>query len=154
MAYTDIISVARAKNYLRIDDTLTADDTEIASMIAGAFQFIERYTNHIMFAKDFTQHGSTKIYKFPVNSVVGSDTLDEYYTHYYQRNHDQCDTVTAPTSVTFNAGYTTVDDIPQDLIQAALQIIKVWYYESEKQVNDTLIPVSVRQVLDTYRTFV
>jgi hypothetical protein len=32
-------------------------------------------------------------------------------------------------------------------------MIKVWYYESEKQVNTTLIPESVMQAIDVNRRF-
>lgn len=152
-AYTDIISLSRAKNYLRIDDTLTEDDEEITSMIKAAFQFIERYTNHIFIARDFSQYVPPKIYNYPINSVTGVDQVD--WDHYYQRNMDKlCGEYTAPTWTTYNAGYTDTDQVPEDFIQAALQIIKVWYFESEKQSNSTLIPISVTQSLDQLRRFV
>ena len=32
-------------------------------------------------------------------------------------------------------------------------MIKVWYFESEKQVNSTLIPESVKEVVDLYKRF-
>lgn len=152
-AYTDIISLSRAKNYLRIDDTLTEDDEEINSMIKAAFQFIERYTNHIFIARDFSQYVPPKIYNYPINSVTGVE--EEMWLHYYQRNMDKlCEDMPKALWTTYNAGYTDTDQVPEDFIQAALQMIKVFYYESEKQVNSTLIPISVTQILDTYRRFV
>ena len=57
-------------------------------------------------------------------------------------------------TVDLNVGYETPDLVPDELIQAALQMIKVWYYESEKQVNSTLIPESVKEALDVYRRFI
>ena len=54
--------------------------------------------------------------------------------------------------VELNVGYGT-DEVPDDLIQAMLQIIKIWYYEAEKQVNSTLIPESVKEVIDLYKRF-
>lgn len=156
-AYTDIISLERAKKYLRIDPGMDEDNDEIVSMIKGAFRFIERYTNHIMYAREFTGHKG-KIYDYPLNSVVGgTDTID--WDSYYQRNYDKIygeyGTYIPATSISdYNAGYTELEDVPDDLIQAALQMLKVFYYESEKQVNSSLIPISVTQVLDTYRRFV
>ena len=35
MAYTDIITLADAKTYLRIDDTLTEDDAQITRGLFG-----------------------------------------------------------------------------------------------------------------------
>jgi len=57
-------------------------------------------------------------------------------------------------TVDLNVGYETPDLVPDELIQAALQMIKVWYFESEKQVNSTLIPESVKEAIDVYRRFI
>ena len=129
------------------------DDDEIVSMIKGAFRFIERYTNHIMYAREFKGHKG-RIYNWPVNTINGVE--DQYpYAHYFQRNMDKCGIwPTYPDTVDYNAGYTELEDVPDDLIQAALQMLKVFYYESEKQVNSTLIPISVMQSLDQLRRFV
>lgn len=152
-SYTDIITLSRARTYLRVDDTMTDDDPEITSMIKAAFLFIERYTNHLFGARDKSQYVPPKIYDYPINNISGQPEID--WDHYYQRNMDKlCHERSAPVLTTYNAGYVNVEDVPEDFIQAALQIIKVWYFEAQNQVNETLIPVSVRQVLDTYRRFV
>ena len=44
-----------------------------------------------------------------------------------------------------------VDEIPSALIDCALQMIKVWYFEAEKQENTTLIAENVKQILMTYK---
>ncbi len=51
MAYLDIITLADAKIYLRIDDTLTEDDAQITRMIKASLSQIERITNYIFFAR-------------------------------------------------------------------------------------------------------
>ena len=51
MAYLDIITLADAKTYLRIDDTLTEDDAQITRMIKASLSQIERITNYIFFAR-------------------------------------------------------------------------------------------------------
>lgn len=160
-SYLDIISLERARIYLRVDDTMNEDDSEIESMIKGAFLFMERYTNHIFMPKDFLQYadgtgmaldndfnhhcGYVSVYKYPINSTVDDVLPVRKFNMKWIYNVNELD---------FNAGYDDTDQIPDDFIQAALQIIKVWYFEAEKEVNDTMIPVSVRQVLDTYRRFV
>jgi hypothetical protein len=55
-------------------------------------------------------------------------------------------------TVDLSVGY-GVGEVPDELIQACLQMIKIFYYESEKQVNTTLIPESVKQIIDIYRRF-
>ena len=147
MAYIDVISLERAKNYLRIDTTLTDDDAEITAMINAACRYVEKRTNHILYARDIIYKGScqVKVYDYPINSIV---------------------TVPAPFKVDFamftcypdvkevelNVGY-GVDEVPDDLIQAMLQMLHVFYYESEKQFNSTLIPESVKEMLDVNKRF-
>ena len=149
MSYLSVITLERAKNYLRIDVDLTDDDTEITSMINAALRFIEKRTNHIMFARDivYTQGCQVKVYDYPINSVVTNPAP-------YQVNFSTWVVFIDTKTVELNVGYVNSEDVPDELIQAALQMIKVWYYESEKQVNSTLIPESVKEAIDVYRRFI
>ena len=149
MAYIDVITLERAKNYLRIDVDLTDDDTEITSMINAALRYIEKRTNHIMFARDivYTQGCQVKVYDYPINSIV-TDPVP------YQVDFSTWVVFIDTKTVELNVGYENAEDVPDELIQAALQMIKVWYYESEKQVNSTLIPESVKEAIDVYRRFI
>lgn len=149
MAYIDVITLERAKNYLRIDIDLTDDDTEITSMINAALRYIEKRTNHIMFARDivYTQGCQVKVYDYPINSIVTDPAP-------YQVDFSTWVVFIDTKTVELNVGYENAEDVPDELIQAALQMIKVWYYESEKQVNSTLIPESVKEAIDVYRRFI
>ena len=148
MAYLDVIPLARAKNYLRLDSGFTADDTEVISMIRAACKFIELRTNHIFFAQDkvFTGLVNVQVYDFPINSLVSPTGATVVY-------FATSNSYTAQTSVTLNVGYVLPEDVPEELIAAVLQMVKVWYYESEKQVNTMLIPMSVLQAVDVNRRF-
>ena len=147
MSYLSVITLARAKNYLRVDEDLTDDDTEITSMINGALRFIEKRTNHIMFARDVVYNGAcqVKVYDYPINSIVTEPAPFKVDFALFTVYPDV-------KTVTLNVGY-GANEVPDDLIQAALQMIKVFYYESEKQVNTTLIPESVIQIIDINRRF-
>ena len=149
MAYIDVITLERAKNYLRIDVDLTDDDTEITSMINAALRYIEKRTNHIMFARDivYTQGCQVKVYDYPINSIVTTPAP-------YQVDFSTWVVFIDTKTVELNVGYENAEDVPDELIQAALQMIKVWYYESEKQVNSTLIPESVKEAIYVYRRFI
>src|SRR5699024_1544963 len=108
MPYTDIISLERAKTYLRIDDTLTADDSEIEAMIEGALQFIEVCTGHILIPREFTAYsrcGSVEIYNYPVTSFDDEDA--EVFPLPLKTVYK-----TELSSITYTAGYAEVSAIP------------------------------------------
>lgn len=147
MSYLDVISLQRAKDYLRVDLGFNDDDVQIESMIKASLRFIEKRTNHIMYEQDKTYTGvcQVKVYDFPINSIVTNPTP-------FNVNYSLFKIFPNDKEVVLNVGY-AVGEVPEDLIEAALQMIKVWYYESEKQVNTTLIPMSVHEVLDIYKRF-
>ena len=149
MAYIDVITLDRAKNYLRIDTTLTDDDAEITAMINGACSYIEKRTNLIFYPRNKVYKGScqVKVYDYPINSIVTTPTPFAYEQPMFTVYPDV-------KTVELNVGFVDPNDIPDELIQACLQMIKVWYYESEKQVNTTLIPESVKEAIALNKRFV
>jgi len=151
MAYIDVIPLARAKNYLRIDPDLTEDDTEITSMINAALSYVETRTRVFVYARDKVYNGAcqVKVYDYPINSVVSpTDPLPWSITRTMYTIYPDAKTVT------LNVGYATPEDVPDIFIQSALQMIKIWYYESEKQVNSQMIPISVTEALDVEKRFI
>lgn len=153
--YTDVISLEQAKLYLRIDDDQTVTDDEITQMINSALSFIEKRTQHIfktrnkVYYKDCALVEKATVYDYPINNPEGEGFIANIE---YKTNKAIVPTVDG--FITLNIGYDSLDDIPSELIDAALQLIKVWFYESEKQANTTLIPLSVKEAIDVNRRFV
>ena len=147
MSYLSVITLERAKNYLRVDLDFDADDSEITSMISAACRYIEKRINHILYARDIIYKGScqVKVYDYPINSIVTDPAP-------FKVDFAMFTVFPDVKEVELNVGYGT-DEVPDDLIQAMLQMIKVFYYESEKQFNSTLIPESVKEVIDLYKRF-
>lgn len=148
MSYLSVITLERAKNYLRVDLDLTDDDAEITSMINASLRYVEKRTNHLVYARDAVYNGvcQVKVYDYPINSIVTDPTpFVCYFSTFAVFPNDK--------TVELNVGYLTADLVPDELIQSALQMLHVWYYNSEKQVNSTLIPESVKEALDVYRRF-
>lgn len=149
--YLDVISLEQAKIYLKVDSGQTETDDEITSMINSSLSFIEKRTNHIfktrekVYYKDCSLVQQVKIYDYPIDNT--ETELDIVYRPLYAI------VPTVNDTVILTIGYILLDDIPSELIDAALQIIKVWFYESEKQENTSLIPLSVLQAIDTNRRF-
>jgi len=148
-SYLDVISLEQAKLYLKIDSLQTETDNEITSMINSSLSFIEKRTGHIFKTKTKTFYScalvnSVIVYDCPIiNAPTGTQTR-------------QLNSIvpTVNGSVDLELGYTDFDDVPSELIDAALQLLKVWFYESETQSNTTLIPLSVMQAIDVNRRFV
>lgn len=151
--YTDVISLNDAKIYLRIDDTLTSDDNFITGCINAAFQWIEQYTNHIIkggiktYYKD-NAHGCSEftIYDYPIVSIENTS---------FSSSVRQLRTVvtTEDDTVTATMGYDSASDVPAPIIQAAYEILQSWYYNSDKPMQTTLVPDSVKFALQPYRRF-
>jgi hypothetical protein len=148
MTYLSVITLERAKNYLRIDLDNTDDDVEIIYMINAACRYVEKRTNHILYARPIVYNGScqVKVYDYPINTIITTPLP-------FKVNFSMFTVYPDVKTVELNVGYAQ-DEVPDDIIQAMLQIIKVFYYESEKQVNTTLIPESVKEILDLYKRFI
>lgn len=132
MAYIDIITLEDAKNYLRIDDTLTEDDASIVRMINAAFRYIEKYTNVIVSARDIAYNikdGYARIYDYPINTDL--DALTDYIFDKNSLYYIVCDNTGATTELTLNVGFADVDNVPEDLIEVAYEMIDLYYGESK-----------------------
>ena len=145
MTYNEILPLATVKNYLRLDSSFTADDQDIERMVRSAFGIIEKQTGYVLQLHENVTYkraycGFIDIYDYPVIYSGNLTRLD--YAGKVRFDADE---------VTVNLGYENVDEIPSALIDCALQMIKVWYFEAEKQENTTLIPENVKQILMTYK---
>jgi hypothetical protein len=137
-----MLDLERVKNYLRLDSDF--DDAELESMILGAEQYFSNETNHIFGTQERDYYHPFRIYDFPISDTSTLMKRPNYYIP-----------LECPTDgvITLEVGYETIDDVPNDIQQCLLQIIKVWYYESENEQNSTLLPMSVKQVIEKYRRF-
>ena len=147
MSYLSVITLERAKNYLRVDLDFDTDDAEITSMINASCRYVEKRTNHILYARDIVYNGScqVKVYDYPINSIVTVPTPFKVDFAMFTVYPDV-------KEVELNVGHGN-DEVPDDLIQAIMQMLHVFYYESEKQFNSTLIPESVKEMLDVNKRF-
>tara|TARA_R110000868_G_scaffold365207_1_gene628055 strand:- start:1587 stop:2048 length:462 start_codon:yes stop_codon:yes gene_type:complete len=149
--YTDVISLAQAKLYLKIDSGQTVTDNEITGMINSALSFIEKRTQHIfktrdkVYYKDCALLQQTTVYDYPIdNSETAFDII-------YKTNKAIVPTIN--DYVTLTVGYDAVEDIPSELIDSALQLINFWFYNSETKNAMNTIPDFVLSNLDVNRRF-
>lgn len=153
MAYIDVITLSDAKIYLRIDDTLSEDDTQITRMINASLGYIERYTNVYVFARDKTfviVNNCIRIYAAPVNDLVSPiDAESVIKTLYTTYTTDLDEDV-----LTLNVGYVDPVDVPDELKEIALEMIDLMYYEHEtgKSFTKDISSLS-REILNSYKRF-
>ncbi len=155
MSCLSIISLDEAKVYLRVDDTLTEDDNQITRMINGAFDYIERWTNLMVYARSksyLVQSGCATIYDAPINVVVSPETgvsvdVKETYSNYIISSTE--------TELKLNVGYTTSNDVPNDLVEVAYELIDLMYYqhESGKTIDKDLSDLS-KNILNKHKRFI
>ena len=153
MAYIDVITLSDAKIYLRIDDTLSEDDTQITRMINASLSYIERYTNVYVFQRDkafVVVNNCIRIYAAPINDLVTpTDAVSVIKTLYttYTTNLDE-------DVLTLNVGYVDPVDVPDALKEVALEMIDLMYYEHETGKSFTKDMSSLsREILNSYKRF-
>jgi len=154
MAYTDIISLADAKNYLRIDDGFTSDDSQITGMINASLRYVEKFTNHILFqrSKDYLLiNGCAKVYDFPINSITSPSDTEQTKSFTYSNFRASQNEET----LTLDIGYSTVDNIPDELIQYAYYKLKFYYFEAkDDDTGKGEIPEWAEDSIHQYKRFI
>jgi hypothetical protein len=134
MAFTNVVSLAEAKQYLRVDDGFTADDSLITLLINVAGDYVERHTNHRLYAREKTYKffdGCVRVYDYPINSITSPPEADmeiteaSLYTLYEYSSGD----------LVLNVGYADVANVPAMLKAKMLDIIDAMYNGNE---NDSI----------------
>jgi len=154
MAYLDVITLAQAKAYLNIDDTLTDDDFMIERMVKSALSTIEKKTNILVYARSKSylfQNYCVDVYDYPINSVTSPTDVEvnEYalFTSYEVSSSED-------KKLTLNVGYTDPLDVPYELIDCALQYVKYLYYEAEtEKANKGMLPYWLQDMINQNKRF-
>lgn len=157
MAYLDVITLAQAKAYLNIDDTLTDDDSMIERMVKSALSTIEKKTNILVYARSkvyLFQNYCVDVYDYPINSITApTDTTSEDYALYTSYEVSSSE----DKKLTLNVGYSDVNDVyleQPELIDCALQYIKYLYYEAEtEKANKGMLPYWLQDMINQNKRF-
>lgn len=148
--YNNILSLEEAKRYLRLEDDFIDDDSDIERMIESSLDYISKHTQYIFSPRDKTYYSGNlcyiSVFDFPINTTEFGEKHPLYYSGFVKFVTDE---------ITLNVGFSdkTSDDFPTGLIDSALQMIKVFYYEAEKNINTTLLPMSVNEIINANRRF-
>lgn len=139
----DVISLTEAKTYLGVDDT--SRDAEITRMISSAINFIEKRTNHILVEKTKTyifRNGCVRVYDYPITSTNGTAEVKNGYSVY---------TDTVADDIDLTLGYTAIEDVPSELVEACYMMLKFFFFEQEGTGN---IPFVVNEIIEANKRFI
>lgn len=146
MAYTDVISLSDAKEYLGVDDTHR--DSEITRMIGSALSYIENATNIIFVSKDevyYFKDNCAYVYDFPINTI--DDDLPSTTTVVNHKNYSVYQDSSLDT-ITLNVGSNS--NIPAALIETGYSLLKHLFDEGDK----SNIPVFINKTINSYKRFI
>lgn len=136
--YTDVVSLQEVRTYLRFDVTDADVNAEITRMINSACKLIEDYTNYRLKPQliyYFFENGKIRIYDFPIIDIqtpVDSDDYKRVDKGLYIELTDLRGMEASNLPVIANAGYNDTDAVNPILVQAVLETIRVWFFNSEQ----------------------
>jgi len=147
--YDLILPILEVKNYLRIDSDFTEDDGAIERMRDSALEYISKATNHIIGArdKDYFQNElcAIEVVDTPINSIP-ADLTPMYYSGYVK--------FIGSDKITLNVGYATRAEVPSALLDCALQMVSILYYDSETNKVGEKWPEAIINIINQYRRYI
>jgi hypothetical protein len=148
MAFIDVVTLAEAKQYLRVDDSFTADDSLITLLINVSGDYIEKYTNHLLYARAKTYQfydSEVRVYDYPINSLTSpTDVESEVFSLYSLYGYSSGDLV-------LNVGY-DVADVPAMLKAKMLEVIDAMYNGNDNS-SVTNVSSDLFESITLYRRF-
>lgn len=150
MAFIDVVTLAEAKQYLRVDDSFTADDSLITLLINVSGDYLEKFTNHLLYARAKTYRfydSEVRVYDYPINSITSPPEADMdivesslYTTYGYSSG-----------SLVLNVGYAVID-VPPMLKAKMFEIIDAMYNGNDN-ASITNISNDLFKSITLYRRF-
>lgn len=145
-----VITLDQAKLYLRLDDPLDDQtEAELQTFIDAAERFFAKRTGWALnpTKKKYwpDPYGVIRVYDHPILSE-----LDGYRTE--EKNMYVAISSTEP--VELEIGYQAASEVPDEFVNACLQLLKIYYYESESMEKVATQPPIVHQIIETYKRFV
>jgi uncharacterized phiE125 gp8 family phage protein len=161
MDQLNVVSLAQAKMWLRLDEDYDYEDALITALIKSAVNQVEQYTLQVLYSRTITEisdrTGSLKIYNYPVISV--EDVVDkditavdfeieesQWYTSVIT-NQPGFNTVTYVAGYDWN--YDGGSDVPDD-IETAIKEMITYLYENRDNPKEEM-PKVVTYLLAPYR---
>lgn len=165
MAYTDVISLTEAKNYLRIEHS--DEDGEITAMIGAACAYVEKRCGHLFYSRNKTYplvgRDSIRVFDFPITAIVkgfdksGNDVAltNDVNITVQKGCLNTTYSVIDPDAdeLVLTVGYENSYDVPSGLIAAAKIILKQLYYQTDEEAAKGLNSSQANILIQQYERF-
>ena len=160
MNQLNVVSLAEAKLYLRIDPDDTIEDGLITSLIKSAVNQAEQFTLQILWQRELSLitpvSGAVKIYEYPlisVETVVDPDMVVLTFETIETQGFTEVISDAGFNTVTFVAGYgwnyEGGSDVPDDIETAIKEMIAYYYENRDNSVVG--MPTIATLLLSPYR---
>lgn len=161
MDQLNVVSLAQAKLWLRLDLDYDFEDGLITALIKSAVNQVEQYTLQVLWQRTITEiteySGNLRIYNYPIISVE-----DVYDKNFNDLDFDTIDTQHYKDVITNRVGFNTVtyvagydwnydggSDVPDD-IETAIKEMITYLYENRDNPKEEM-PKVVTYLLAPYR---
>ncbi len=156
--FEDVVPVSRVLDYLRFDlqDSIITD--EVGLMRDAACRCVEQYSNYYLKPVNKTYaflNGKADVYAYPINddtiplnNGLNHSVINKGLYRTYKNG-------SVNGEITLNVGYKDTEDVEPILIQAVLETVRVWFYNSEGETEGLrLLPVTAKSMLKPIKRFV
>lgn len=148
MTPLDFISLEEAKQSLVVHPSVTEFDGLITDLVYSAVEWVEKWTNHMLYEREITQTytNGNKIFYYPLTLPEIEGT--EFVTNPLSKT--VCISSGRSVDVTMTVGYDGVNTIaPRALKSACYDLITYWYDNRESEGID--MPQNVQFKLNQFR---
>lgn len=161
MDQLNVVSLAQAKMWLRLDEDYDYEDGLITALIKSAVNQVEQYTLQVLYQRTLTEitdkTGNLKIYNYPVISVedvvdkdlVAVDFEIEDTQWYTEVITDRPGFNTVSYVAGYDWNYDGGSDVPDD-IETAIKEMITYLYENRDNPKEEM-PKVVTYLLAPYR---
>jgi hypothetical protein len=161
MDQLNVVSLAQAKLWLRLDEDYEYEDGLITALIKSAVNQVEQYTLQVLYQRTLTEitdrKGSLRIYNYPVISVedvvdrdnVALDFITETSQWYTEVLIDQPGFNTVTYVAGYDWDYNGGSDVPDD-IKTAIKELITFLYENRDNPKEEM-PKVVTYLLAPYK---
>ena len=148
MTYLEILPLEEVKDFLHLEQDFVDQDAIIERMIKSALQFIENRTNKTIALRENVTYsndsGEITIFDYPIRF----NNPNNVSIHYKSGK-----AIVYAKEITADVGYLVGDDIPSDLITAALDLIEQDYFGAENKTGERIVSQKTMQIINSHRRF-
>lgn len=166
MTPLDILSLQDAKDFLKVD--FDDDNDLITGLIRSSVSYIEKQTQYRLWNRFELETTSfnTELFQFPINSFTVTDLSGNIPIYRAEQKSIRLNILFPEHLNTFESfasslpiyyirmdvGYTSADQVPDDLISAMKKLVTYWY--EQRGMNKVDLPDDINNLIDPYKRFV